>query len=61
MTYTEEQIKIWKEKAEKWDKLEDRIADCYGSEVDGEWVENEDEDMDLGYIGEIAASAFGFL
>lgn len=60
MKYTEKQIEEFKAKADKWDALEDRIAECYGSEnEDGEYIEN--LDSDLGTIGEIAASAFGFL
>lgn len=60
--YTEEQILEWKTKAQKWDDLGDAIAECYGHETeDGEWEENDDPDTDLGTIGEIAASAFGWL
>lgn len=61
----EEAKKDWEEdqktKAEKWDALEEKIAEIYGHENNGEWVENEDDGADLGTIGEIAASAFGFL
>ena len=60
--YTEVQIIIWKSKALKWDALEERISECYVTEgAEGEMVENNDPDIDLGTIGEIAASAFGFL
>ncbi|ACU61299.1 hypothetical protein [Chitinophaga pinensis] len=62
--YTEEQIQEWKSKAEKWDQLDKKIESCYGKEnEDGEWepFEDEDEGCDLGYIGELAARAFGYL
>lgn len=49
----------WKEKAEKWDALEDKISKFYFDD-DGE--EKEDDDGgDLCDIGEAAAMAFGFL
>lgn len=60
--YTEEQITEWKEKAAKWDDLSDQIAACYGKEdEDGDWEENDDPNTDLCTIGEIAATAFGWL
>lgn len=61
--HTDEQIAQWREKAEKWDKLDERIASCYGDyDEDGEWVPHEDhKGPDLGDIGEIAASTFGYL
>lgn len=61
--YTDEQIAEWREKAEKWNKLDERIASCYGYyDEDGEWVPYEDhEGPDLGDIGELAARAFGYL
>lgn len=61
--YTEEQIQVWKSKAEKWDELEQKISAFYGNEnEDGDWEElDDDEGGDLYDIGEIAASAFGFL
>lgn len=61
---SKKEISEWKLKAEKWDALESKISDCYGKEVDGEFVEHEDdseESGDLIVIGEIAAIAFGFL
>lgn len=60
--YTEKQIKEFKIKADKWDALSNEIAKCYCNE-DGEYDEDnpEIEDADLGTIGEIAASAFGWL
>ena len=60
--YTEEQINKWKAKAEQWDKLGAKIADCYVKEDEnGEYIENDDEDCDLMTIGVIAATAFGWL
>lgn len=60
--YTEQQISEWKEKARKWDELDNRIGKCYYIENDeGECEENTDENIDLGTIGEIAAGAFGYL
>lgn len=62
MNLQELEIAAWKEKARKWDELEQRISDCYGHlDEEGEWVENKDDDIDLGTIGEIAATAFGYL
>jgi hypothetical protein len=62
MEYTQEQIQEWKTKAEKWDDLEDKIAKCYCN-ADGEYDEDnpEIEDADLCTIGEIAATACGWL
>ena len=54
--YTEEEIEQMRIKAEKWDVLEAKIAKFYEDE-NGE-VEDEG---DLISIGEVAASAFGFL
>ena len=48
-------------KAEKWDKLSEKIAKCYVDENGYELSEEDSEDIDLGTIGEIAASAFGWL
>lgn len=53
----------WKEKAEKWDRLDEKISKCY-PEYDDHAEENDDDDYDntdLGTIGELAASAFGYL
>lgn len=58
--YTEEQIQEWKEKAEKWNKLDAQIAACYVDE-NGDELQDEDGGADLGTIGELAAMAFGFL
>jgi len=66
MQYTAEQIEEWKKKADKWDELDDQIAKCYCNK-DGEYVDEDSddkaeiEDADLCTIGEIAASAFGWL
>ena len=57
MSYTEEEIRAMKIKADKWDKLEEQIAKFYDDD------NNLDDDSDGGLltIGEIAATAFGFL
>jgi hypothetical protein len=47
------------DKARKWDALGAEISKCYVDD-DGEELP-EDEGGDLGDIGEMAASAFGFL
>jgi hypothetical protein len=62
MDYTKEQIEEWKSKATKWDKLGDEISKCYRNS-EGEYDEDnpEIEDADLGTIGEMAASAYGWL
>lgn len=60
MNYTEEQIKEWKTKAEKWDSLYDKISEYYVDEDDN-IVEDDKHDGGLLDIGEIAARAFGFL
>ncbi len=57
--YTEQQIREWKSKAEKWDALGDKIAAFYVDE-NGDELEDE-EGGDLCDIGEVAAAAFGFL
>ena len=50
-------IEKWKQKADKWDKLDDEIGVFYTEDYD------EDEDMGMGLvsIGEIAAGAFGYM
>lgn len=51
----------WKEKADKWDALADKIADFYPGE-DGFGNETPPKNEgDLMGIGEVAATAFGFL
>ncbi len=51
-----------KAKAAKWDKLSEKISKCY-CDSDGEYSEDnpEIEGADLCTIGEMAASAFGWL
>lgn len=61
MEYTKEQIEAWKQKAEKWDKLEAEVLAYYETyDEEGNELEPEKEG-DLGDIGEVAARAFGFL
>ena len=60
-TSIEQLISSYKIKAEKWDKLSEKIAKCYVDENGDELSEENSEDIDLGTIGEIVASAFGLL
>lgn len=62
MNYTQEQIELWKTKAEKWDKLDSQISKCYCNK-EGEYDEDDTdiEGADLCTVGEIAAAAFGWL
>lgn len=57
-----EDLSKMKMKAEKWDKLADKISKCYCNS-DGEYDEDnpEIEGADLLTIGEMAANAFGWL
>jgi hypothetical protein len=48
-------------KAEKWDKLGDAIARCYVDKDGNELSDEASKNIDLGTIGEIAASAFGWI
>ncbi len=57
---TSQQIKAWKEKAEKWDALAQKIESFYLDEK-GELLPDDDDRFDLGNIGEAAAMAFGWL
>lgn len=52
----------FKNKAEKWDELDEKIGKFYENESDDD-EENEDfdDEGDLGDIGEISAIAFGYL
>lgn len=50
-----------KAKSKRWDELNEKIAKCYVDENGDELSEEEAEDIDLGTIGEISASAFGWL
>ena len=54
-------ILTYKNKSAKWDKIGEKIAKCYVDENGDELSEEESEEIDLGTIGEIAASAFGWL
>ena len=50
-----------KQKAEKWDKLGEKIEAIYGTEDEnGDWVETKG-DEGLIEIGELAAIAYGWL
>lgn len=62
MEYTKEQIEEMKKKADKWDALGAKIEKCYCN-TDGEYDEEnpEIEGADFSTIGEMAASAFGWL
>ena len=51
----------FKVKSEKWDKLSDKIEKCYVDEEGEELSDEESEGIDLGTIGEIAATAFGWI
>lgn len=54
-------IKLMKDKADKWDKLEAEVAKYYCNK-EGEYDEDEpEEDGDLCDIGEACASAMGWL
>jgi hypothetical protein len=61
MEYTKEQIEQWKAKAAKWDALYRQIEKFYVN-TEGEYdEENPEEQGDLYTIGEIAATAYGWL
>ncbi len=49
------------EKAKKYDELSDKIAKCYIDKDGNELSEEDSEHINLGTIGEIAASFFGWL
>lgn len=58
----EDDVKAWKAKAEKWDKLDKKIAAFYGHEDEkGNWIEKNNNEGGLDLIGEVAAAAFGWL
>ena len=59
---TTEEIADWRNKAAKWEALDKRISKCYLNK-EGEYDEDnpEIEDADLCTIGEMAATAFGYL
>ncbi len=48
-------------KAQKWDDLDTKISRCYVDEDGEELSDEESEGIDLGTIGEKAATAFGYL
>lgn len=56
MTLSQEEYNALKAKADKWDALDNKLAEIYGSGDD----DNEQE-RDLCDIGEIAATEFGYL
>lgn len=56
-----EYAKQFKHKAEKWDKLEHEIAKKYIDENGDELTDEQLEHIDLSTIGEITATAFGWL
>ena len=60
---TPEELQKVMQKAAKWDALEEKIGKCYFkyNDLTQEDEENDDPDIDLGTIGEIAAAAFGYL
>ena len=60
-TSIEQLIHKYKIKADKWDKLDAKIAKCYIDDNGNELSEEDSEDIDLGTIGEIASSAFGWI
>lgn len=62
MQYTEKEIQVMKSKADKWDALGAEIEKCYCNS-DGEYDDENSEIMgaDLCTIGEMAATAFGWL
>jgi hypothetical protein len=51
---TEEELQVLKEKAAKYDELEEGIGKFYDKDEDN-------DDIDLGIIGEFAASFFGYI
>lgn len=61
MEYTKEQIEEWKEKAKKWDKLEEEVSKFYPDYDDENNELDPEYDGDLGDIGEITAKHFGWL
>ena len=67
MEYTKEQIEKMAIKAKKWDALGERISKCYGDldEQGNETLSDYEKEIgvepDLFTIGEMAASAYGFL
>ena len=56
--WMEEFVKPFKEKAEKWDKLDAKIGRFYEGEGRDSYIE---ENGNLCDIGEVTATAFGYL
>lgn len=64
LTFTNAQILEWKKKAEKWDTLDKGISRYYAEPEDDDYDEAFAETADsegLIGIGELAATAFGYL
>lgn len=62
--YTEQQIREFKEKADKWDSLDEKISEMYvNPETEEPYTDEEIEEkgFDLTSIGEAAAIAFGWM
>ena len=51
----------WKRNSDKYEFLEDKIAKCYVDDNGDILSDEESENIDLGTIGEISASHFGWL
>jgi len=58
---SEEEHKNLLDTKAKWDKLGKEIAACYVEDNGGELPEDDENGANLCTIGEIAASAFGWL
>lgn len=56
MEISQEHYNELKIKANKWDSLDNKLAEIYGYGDD-----NNEQEADLSDVGEIAASAFGYL
>ncbi len=54
---TQAEIAEWKKKADQWDNLDSEIGKFY----EGPNGEPPEKEGDLGDIGEVAASAFGWI
>lgn len=66
MEYSKEQIEEMVKKAKKWDALGEKIAKCYGdyddegNELPSDYEKEFGSKPDLGTIGEMVASAYGW-
>ena len=60
-TSIEQLISSYKIKAEKWDKLDEKIGKFYENDIDDEENEDGEDEGNLIDIGEVAAIAFGYL